>query len=651
MFKFLPTRSVFFPLTLLSLAFLLLLLSCLLFYLTRNLVQSLNDGHAITTRLTSQSVMEKIDRNFYERFGDVQAFAFNRLAVSAAESDSIVPGIQEFVNTMTAYYVLYDLMLVCDRNGKVLVVNTVDKNGKAVNTSPFNSKDFSNASWFAACMSDDGPKGGAWYSDFTRDTEIGRIYGHKGYGMAFAAPIRNSDGTTVGVWYNFASWADVTDGIREEAEKNLASDHPGSWILVLKPDGEVISARNNELIGSRVKLDNEKSIYPLEGSIGGASASRGAYTYAGKGWVTATFIPAETVSWSVFFSGQNLTAIILCIVLIGGFSFLIYKYFRKNIISGIDELQHLQLRLSQGEILSLATSGKQGNEFQDMKYSLSLLAGSLKDKAAFADEISKGNFNAALSLASEKDKLGESLVNMQSQLIAARNMDDERSWAAEALARIAAILRSGEASGDLYNRIIKFLVTYMGANQGGLFLLMDSENNEKVLRMVSCYAYDKKRFVQKEFSPEEGLLGQAILEKQTIYLKEIPESYIHITSGLGEALPKNVLIVPLKINDVVFGVYEIASFNLFRESHVKLAENLAESIAGSLNAIQQAEKTTILLRKMQYQTEEMKSQEEEMRQNMEELSATQEEMMRKEKEYVARISALERMLYSDQGLN
>lgn len=82
----------------------------------------------------SAAVIEKIDRNFYERFGDVQAFAFNKLATEMASTDTVTFESQQFINTMISYYVLYDLMMVCDINGKVVAANTVDKAGKMVKT-------------------------------------------------------------------------------------------------------------------------------------------------------------------------------------------------------------------------------------------------------------------------------------------------------------------------------------------------------------------------------------------------------------------------------------------------------------------------------------------------------------------------------------
>src|SRR5260221_638206 len=148
------------------------------------------------------------------------------------------------------------------------------------------------------------------------------------------------------------------------------------------------------------------------------------------------------------------------------------------------------------------------------------------------------------------------------------------------------------------------------------------------MSMVSCYAWDKKKFITQKIHLGEGLAGQAWQEVDTIYLTDIPQNYIRITSGLGDANPNAILIVPLKVNDQIFGAVEIATFGAFKDFEMEFVKRIAESIASTISSVKINARTQRLLSESQQMTEEMRAQEEEMRQNMEELQATQEEMQR-----------------------
>lgn len=130
----------------------------------------------------------------------------------------------------------------------------------------------------------------------------------------------------------------------------------------------------------------------------------------------------------------------------------------------------------------------------------------------------------------------------------------------------------------------------------------------------------------------EGLVGQCFLEQDIIYLTDVPKTYASITSGLGEATPTAVILIPLKVNDLTVGVMELASLKEYQEHERTLLQKFAESIASTITSVQVNERTKQLLEQSQQQAEELKSQEEEMRQNMEEMTATQEEMQRKSDE-------------------
>jgi GAF domain-containing protein len=183
----------------------------------------------------------------------------------------------------------------------------------------------------------------------------------------------------------------------------------------------------------------------------------------------------------------------------------------------------------------------------------------------------------------------------------------------------------------LAQEAVRFLVKYVAAQQGGLFVLRE-ENTGNCLELAACYAFNRKKFVQKRVEIGEGLVGQTYLEGETTLLTEVPQGYTSITSGLGDATPGCLLLVPMKQNDTVVAVLELASFATYQPHQVAFIEKAGEFVASALTNAQNAARMQMLLEQSQQQTEMMKAQEEEMRQNLEELAATQEEMMRKERE-------------------
>jgi transcriptional regulator with GAF, ATPase, and Fis domain len=247
----------------------------------------------------------------------------------------------------------------------------------------------------------------------------------------------------------------------------------------------------------------------------------------------------------------------------------------------------------------------------------------------------------------EKDVLGISLLTMRNNLKTSADEDKKRNWATEGLAKFVDILRSNNSkTSNLSENILTNLVKYLKANQGTMFVVNDENEKDVHLELVACYAYDRKKHVEKRIEIGEGLVGQAYLEKDIIFLTDVPDNYVAITSGLGDANPRCVLIVPLKMNEKVYGIIEIASFVPFEKYMIEFTEKLGESIASTIAATKINDRTSSLLAQTQIQAEEMRSQEEEMRQNMEELQATQEEMGRKENDYIKQIESLKAELES-----
>ncbi|MDP4267565.1 MAG: GAF domain-containing protein, partial [Bacteroidota bacterium] len=271
------------------------------------------------------------------------------------------------------------------------------------------------------------------------------------------------------------------------------------------------------------------------------------------------------------------------------------------------------------------------DELNEMGNAVNRLVDGLREKAEFARKIGEGELEAEYKAASEKDVLGNSLIEMRKSLLEAaaaekirKSEDTKRNWATNGLAQIGEILRKTEADDNtLYFNITSYIVKYLDCNQGGLFIINNENEKDEHLELVAMYAFNKKKYISKRVEIGEGLLGTCVLEKDTIYMTEVPDNYIEITSGLGKANPRSILIVPLKLNDSVHGVLELASFKEIEKYQIEFVEKLAESIASTISNVKINIRTKLLLEQSQRQTEQLKSQEEEMRQNLEELTATQ----------------------------
>jgi PAS domain-containing protein len=281
---------------------------------------------------------------------------------------------------------------------------------------------------------------------------------------------------------------------------------------------------------------------------------------------------------------------------------------------------------------------------QDMhaiKESLEKHVASLQEKLAFTGAMNQDMLNTGLNLSGEHDLLGNELLQLQQKIAEtaekqAKNDEEnlKRRYMNEGLAKFGDILRfknnDFDALGDAF---IREIVKYLNAIQGGFFIYNDTDKSAPVLNLVSAFAYNRKKYMQKSLAFGEGLVGTCAKEKKPINLTEIPSGYISITSGLGDTPPDNLLLIPVLYENELLGVLEIASLHKFKEHEIEFAKEVAHSLGSTIVYTRNNQQTAELLAKSQQQALEMAEQEEEMRQNMEELKATQEESNRREEEY------------------
>ena len=153
----------------------------------------------------------------------------------------------------------------------------------------------------------------------------------------------------------------------------------------------------------------------------------------------------------------------------------------------------------------------------------------------------------------------------------------------------------------------------MSAQHGVFYIFDEPEGGEPRLKMLSSYAYKERKNIAKEWRIGEGLVGQCAYEKQRILLTNVPDDYVQITSGLGEARPLNIVVLPVVFEGRVKAIIELASFERYSATHQAFLDQLAESIGIVLNTIEANMRTEELLKQSQSLANELQSQQEELR--------------------------------------
>jgi len=312
--------------------------------------------------------------------------------------------------------------------------------------------------------------------------------------------------------------------------------------------------------------------------------------------------------------------------------FIVISIILKPFIKTINKLSDTFLLMSQGKTVEKINYSTK-DELGLLITSLNQYILGIQNTVKFAKNIKKGDLFQEFQTLSKDDELGNALQEMRQSLIklneeeAKRKDEDQiRSWTNEGLSKFVEILRQSSNNLEEFSyHVVSNMVKYLNANQGGVFIINDDESNNQFLEQAATYAYDLRRVMNKKIPLGVSLLSRAVSEKHTIYLTEIPEEYLAITSGLGTSAPKSLVIVPLIFNDKVYGVIEIASFQDLEKYKIDFIEKIGESIASTISSVRISNRTSELLIQSQAQSEKMKAQEKEMRKNLNELQTIQNE--------------------------
>jgi CheY-like chemotaxis protein/HAMP domain-containing protein/GAF domain-containing protein len=250
----------------------------------------------------------------------------------------------------------------------------------------------------------------------------------------------------------------------------------------------------------------------------------------------------------------------------------------------------------------------------------------------------------------ELDELKSNINQMIGNLRGTTEKNQEQDWLKTNLAKFGRMMQGQKDLDSVARLIMSELTPLVGAHHAAFFLGSEEER-EVELRLIASYAYKTRKHVANSFALGEGLVGQAALERKPIVLTHVPDDYIQITSGLGEAPPRNILVLPILFEGEVKAVIELASFLPFSSIHQLFLDQLAESIGVVLNMIQANMRTEELLQQSQKLTQDLQSQSHELQTQQEELRLTNAELEAQAKSLKASEEALKEQQEELQQVN
>ncbi|MEO8795345.1 MAG: HAMP domain-containing protein [Daejeonella sp.] len=260
--------------------------------------------------------------------------------------------------------------------------------------------------------------------------------------------------------------------------------------------------------------------------------------------------------------------------------------------------------------------------------------------AEVASAVTKGDLTRMIRVDArgEVEALKDTINQMIANLKDTTTENREQDWLKSNLAKFAQMLQGQRDRNAVANKILSELAELVNARYGAFYILQASENNkDPKLKLFAGYAQKNRKTINTEFSLNEGLVGQCATDKERILLSNVPGEYLQINSGIGNAPPLDLVILPVLFENNIKAVIELASFEHFSHTHLDFLDQLTESIGIVLNNIETNTRTEELLSQSQSLSGDLKSQQEELRRANDELHEKA-QLLEKQKEEVEQIN-------------
>jgi CheY-like chemotaxis protein/HAMP domain-containing protein len=316
----------------------------------------------------------------------------------------------------------------------------------------------------------------------------------------------------------------------------------------------------------------------------------------------------ETINKAVV---KNISVASLVVLLIIGLVIIMIK----EVVNSLARIKAAAERMTNGDAdFTVDVTSK--DEIGDLAISFNRMITVTKEYSRIANVIGQGEYNTLVNVRGDSDTLGKALNEMKNNLQKLSAENASRTWLLTGSSELNDKMRGDQELLPLVQDIINQLTTYLKAQVGAVYI---KENEE--LRLTGSYAFHSRKGNASTFTLGQGFVGQSALEKKTIVFNDIPDNYIKINSGLGNAVPKNIVVFPFLYESEVKGVVEIGSTKEFAELDMQFLKMAGDNIAIAINAAQSRDRLKQLLEETQRQAEELEVQQEELRQANEELQA------------------------------
>ncbi|MBZ5664406.1 MAG: HAMP domain-containing protein [Acidobacteriia bacterium] len=262
--------------------------------------------------------------------------------------------------------------------------------------------------------------------------------------------------------------------------------------------------------------------------------------------------------------------------------------------------------------------------WKDLTGNVNLLADNLTNQvraiAEVATAVTKGDLTRSIQVeaSGEVAELKDNINTMIDNLRLTTDRNTEQDWLKTNLARFTGMLQGQRDLTTVGRMLLSELAPLVNAQQGVIYQMEAEESAEMVL--LSAFAGDGEDGHLRRLKIGEGLVGQCAAEKRRMLISELPSNTISIRSGLFEAVPQNVIVLPVLFEDRVKAVIELATLSVFTTSHLAFLEQLTASIGIVLNSIEATMQTEGLLKQSQQLATELQMQQKELQQTNEQLA-------------------------------